>query len=292
MAMLTPSEARLLDVMVVGGVSSAIPSSSSIRRARAQGASGEFHEYRHYQPGDDPRSIDWTVEARLRQLFVRVSRAEGHLALHVLVDSSGPMRLGTPPKIDCASKIAAALCYTAIQGRDSAAFASFDQNLHLPVRARTGRAQLSRIFEALDNLQPSGPSALDAALERYASIARGPGIAVILSDFFDPAYRGSGVQALMYRGLTPALLQIVSREEIDPAIADAVTLLDVEDDGGTPLVVDRDATSRYRERVRRHSEDLRQACLAHSLPWARITSDASFEEILVTLERAGVLGLS
>ena len=90
--MLAPDEARLLDCLALGsGGAAALASAAGVRRARTRGAGLEFHEYRHYQAGDDPRLIDWTVEARLDQLVVRVPRAEGDLRLHVLVDTSGSM---------------------------------------------------------------------------------------------------------------------------------------------------------------------------------------------------------
>ena len=94
--MLAPAEALMLDRLTFGGAASALPATTGVRRARASGTGVEFHEYRRYQPGDDPRSIDWTVEARLRQLVVRVSRADGHLRLHVLIDTSASMSVGNP----------------------------------------------------------------------------------------------------------------------------------------------------------------------------------------------------
>src|SRR5919201_3918555 len=75
------------------------------RHARTRGHGLEFRDYRHYQPGDDPRRIDWTVDARLRQLVVRVFRAEAQLRLHVLLDTSASMCVGAPAsKLACAAR--------------------------------------------------------------------------------------------------------------------------------------------------------------------------------------------
>src|SRR5690606_8903933 len=110
-------------LVLEGGPRAAEPAPGGARRVRARGADLEFHEYRPYQSGDDPRSIDWNVEARLDHLVVRVSRAQGHVPLHVLVDVSASMGVGAVPKLDLARKVAAACLYVAIARRDPAGVA-------------------------------------------------------------------------------------------------------------------------------------------------------------------------
>jgi uncharacterized protein (DUF58 family) len=262
-----------------------------MRRARTRGVGAEFHEYRHYQPGDDPRSIDWTVEARLQQLVVRVSRAEGHLALHTLVDVSASMGAGNAGKLACATRAAAALCYLAVEGRDSAGVASFTDRIHTWVRPAPGRAQLSRIFDVLDTASTNGRSGLDAALERYAAVVRGPGLVAILSDWFDEGLGAAGLQALLHRGLTPAVIQIVAPDELDPELDEDTELHDIEDTASRPLVVDPGAVAAYRDRIERHSEALRDLCLARGLPFARLVAGTSFAGTLASFENAGLVGV-
>src|SRR4029077_20098879 len=98
---------------------------SGLRDAASRGRGIEFQDHRHYQPGDDPRSIDWTIDARLRQLVVRVYRSEAHVRLHVLVDVSRSMSLGSPTKLDFARKLAAALAYVSIGRGDAVGLTTF-----------------------------------------------------------------------------------------------------------------------------------------------------------------------
>src|ERR1044071_6035522 len=119
-------------------------------RGRPRGAGLEFQEYRHYEPGDDPRSIDWTVEARLRQLVVRVARADGHVRLHVLIDGSASMGLGEPDKWSCASSVGAALCYIAQERRDTAGLAIFDSEVRGYQAPGAGGAELFRALSLID----------------------------------------------------------------------------------------------------------------------------------------------
>jgi uncharacterized protein (DUF58 family) len=290
--MLSADEARLLDRLTVSSASAtASVSAGGLRRARARGPGLEFHEYRHYEPGDDPRSIDWTVEARLRQLVVRVSRAVGDLRVHTLVDVSASMRIGTPDKLSCAARIAAALCYVAIERRDAAGVSTFDHRIRTHLPPSTGRPQLFHVLESLQGLQATEASSIDAALLSYGAAVRGPGVVVVLSDFFEPGAGLAGLRSLLGRGLTPAVVQVVASQELRPMVDDEVELLDVEeapDRHASPrVVVDAAAVEVYRMRLAEHADSLRSFCSSRHLPWVRVESDAPFATWLSALETGG-----
>jgi uncharacterized protein (DUF58 family) len=288
---LRTDEAFLLDRLTLGaGASPVLPTGAGMRRARTRGAGIEFHDFRSYQPGDDPRGIDWTVEARLRQLVVRVTRGEGHLRLHVLLDASASMGIGNPDKLSCAARVAAALCYVAAERRDAAGVSTFREGIATYMPPAEGRAPLFRAFETLAAVVPSGRSAIDRALEQYAAAVRGPGLVMVLSDFFEPGAGMQGLQSLLHRGLTPAVLQVVARDELSPEVEDDTELIDVEQDRSS-LIVDRGALAAYRTRLAQHEATLRTFCATHGCPWARIRSDMSFRELLAVLQASGLLGV-
>lgn len=297
--MLSASEARLLDRLVLGASSaSPLAAASGLRRTADRGPGLEFQDYRHYQAGDDPRLIDWTVEARLRQLVVRVSRAEGHLRLHVLLDASGSMGIGTPSKLACAKKVAAALCYVAVERRDAVAVATFDEAVRDHLRIAHGRTQLARTIDVLAAAQPLGTSSVDHALIQYGGAVRGPGLAVVLSDFFQGVqasqpsdrepYAHQGLRYLMHRGLTPVVAQILAREEIDPDVTGEIELTDIEG-RAAPVVVDETAIRAYRQRLVELSTNLQRFCAAHRLPYLQLESSQSFEQLLHACEQASLI---
>jgi uncharacterized protein (DUF58 family) len=288
---LATDEAFLLDRLTLGaGASPVLPTAAGMRRARTRGAGLEFHDYRSYQPGDDPRGIDWTVEARLRQLVVRVTRGEGHIRLHVLLDASASMSIGNPAKLSCAARVAAALCYVAVERRDAAGVSTFRDGIATYMPPAEGRAPLFRAFETLAAVVPSGRSAIDRALEQYAAAVRGPGLVVVLSDFFEPGAGTQGLQSLLHRGLTPAVLQVVARDELSPEVEEDTELIDIEQDRSS-LIVDRGALAAYRVRLAQHEATLRTFCATHGCPWARIRSDMSFRQLLAALQANGLLGV-
>ncbi len=290
--MLAPEEALLLDRLTLRDRTCAAHSAAAGgRRAPARGAGVDFHEYRRYEAGDDPRAIDWTVEARLRQLVVRVSRAEGNLRLHVLVDSSASMSIGNPAKLACAKRIAAALCYVAVERKEATGVAAFGDRVAACMLPARGKGQLFRTFEMLGALVPSGPSAIDRALEQYATAARGPGLVAVLSDYFAPGAGVSGLQCLLHRGFSPVVVQVVAREETWPDFSDEVELVDIEQQTGASLVVDHGMIAAYRTRLAQHEALLRTFCVTHGSPWVRVVSDMSFGELVAELEASGILGI-
>lgn len=288
--MLTPDEARLLDRLTIGGSPAASFASGGVRRARTRGAGLEFHDYRHYQAGDDPRWIDWTVEARLRQLVVRVSRAQGHINLHLLLDTSASMHLGEPAKLACAKRVAAALAYVAIERRDAAGLSSFGESLRGFVPPAAGKVQLYRIFQTLQTLTAAGGSALDRSLELFAGAARGPGLVAVVSDYFVDGCGIRGLEALSHRGLVPAVIQIVAPEELDPKVTEETELVDIEHANGPAVMVSSRAVAAYKARMAEHEATLRGFCASHGSPCVRLRSDASFDQLLTALEAGGLLG--
>src|SRR5262249_57636732 len=79
------------------------------RRSLRRGHSVEFCDYRAYGVGDDLRYVDWNIYGRLDRLHVKLFVDEEDLCLHLIVDASASMEFGTPSKLACAVRIAAAL---------------------------------------------------------------------------------------------------------------------------------------------------------------------------------------
>ena len=289
--MIAADEARLLDRMAIGSSPAAGATWSGSRRTRIRGSGLEFHDYRPYQPGDDPRSIDWTAEARLRQLVVRVSRAEGSARVHVLVDTSASMNIGDPGKLACARRLAAALCYVAVARHDSASLCTFDTAIRHRLAPAAGWPQLARVMSLLSTVQGAGGSALDTVLLAFGAAVRGPGLVVVLSDFFEPGQGLAGLASLQHQGLSTAVVQIVAAEELDPDVGGDTELVDVERPMAAPLVVDAAAVVEYRRRLATHCGALRELCLTHHVPWTQISASMTFRQQLTHLEQAGVLSV-
>jgi uncharacterized protein (DUF58 family) len=279
--MLSADDVRQLDALTFSAAGAACSS--------MQGFSTEFHDFRPYQPGDDPRAIEWTIYGRLRELVTRTSRTTAHLHVHLLVDASASMSLGAPPKMSCAAKVAALLSYVALRSRDAVGLAMFRDSIDERLAPAATRTQLFRIFAALERATPSGPSAIATALMNYGALESGPGVAVIISDFFDAAGVVDGLRYLQYRGLTPVVVEVLADEEIEPAIAGDVELVDVEAPSAAPVVAGAAAVSAYRTALAHDRAALRAHCDQHGLASLQLRSSASFPALLEACSHAGLL---
>lgn len=288
--MLESEDVRQLDRLALPG--SSLTPVSGLRQTRARGLGLEFEDFRHYQPGDDPRWIDWTVEARLRQQVVRVFRAEGHTRLHVLLDTSKSMTIGHPSKLHAASKLAAALSYVALQRKDAAGLATFSDRVDARLPPALGRGQLFRLLAMLEHAAANGVSDLDRALVGYATVARGPGAAVVISDFLTDGSTFAGLRFLEYRGLSPAVIQILADEDVDPHIERPVELSDVEQPELPPVPADADAARQYVARIENLCEALKAYCTSRGVPYVRLTTGTSFSNALRACLDAGLLSMA
>ncbi len=289
--MLTAEELRQIDRLSPGRARPiASASACGARVARARGAGLEFYDFRPYQPGDDLRRVDWTVHARLRHLVVKLFRSDAHLRIHLLVDTSASMRIGTPDKLSCARKVAAVLSYIAIRASDAVGMATFDSGIRRHIAPASGVPQLVRIFEMLRTVRGDGRSDVNRALADYSVAVTGPGLVVVLSDFFHERGAYQGLRALLHRNLTPAVVQIVAPEESNPRLRDEMELVDIEDPDAARLVADARSVAAYQHRFARLSADLGEFCVTHALPYLRMESSAPFAGLLRECVTAGLVG--
>ena len=289
--MLSATEARLLERLTFGTTGlAATAGGAALRHANTRGHGLEFHEFRPYQPGDDLRTIDWKVHARLRQLVVRTTRSDAHLRLHLLLDVSPSMSVGHPTKASVARKLAAALAYVAVRRREAVGLATFDSRVRTFIPPATGRGQIFRVFSALRTSAQGTGTALHDAFSTYGSLTQGPGLVVILSDFFDP--QGAvvdGIRYLLHRGLQPALIHIGDAEEHEPSIDGELELTDIENPSRPPIVVAADAVSAYRTRLTQWLGALETFCRGEGISWISLRTSDSLEDAIRACQRAGLI---
>ncbi len=151
----------------------------------------EFSEVREYQYGDDIRTIDWNVSARLNHPFVKVFEEERELTVMLLVDFSSSGNFGTAKQLksEIAAEICAVLAFSAIKNNDKVGLILFTDRIEKFVPPKKGRAQILRIIRELLSFQPSGTgTSIRKALEYFNHVSKKRTIAFIISDFIDEGY--------------------------------------------------------------------------------------------------------
>src|SRR5262245_8135432 len=171
------------------------------RRSRTKGVSVEFADHRPYAPGDDFRFIDWSIFMRTEHLFLKLFEEEEDLHVYLLLDSSGSSDFGMPYKWHYLRRMAAAIGYLGLAGLDRVFVLPFSANLPKGAAqqlALRGKGKVFRLLHFLENIKAAGPTHLGSCLKTFAGSCRKRGLAVVLSDFYDPTAI-AGLNALRYQ---------------------------------------------------------------------------------------------
>jgi uncharacterized protein (DUF58 family) len=261
-------------------------SSKGERRSRARGQSVEFADHRNYVPGDDFRYLDWNLFGRLDRLFLKLYEEERELPVRIFLDASESMNFGTPRKIDFAKQIAAAVGYVALCGFDRVSVNVFPDAPEQMVarsglRRVRGRKSSLTFFQNLNQVQPNGAADFNTALKRGALEARSAGVAVVLSDFLDPAGYESGLGALVARGFHVNAVQILASEEMNPDTYGDLKLIDSESGLVQEVTFGKYRLAAYQQTVRNYCQRLKEYCQARGISFFTTTSDASLEKLLL-----------
>ncbi|WP_460636455.1 DUF58 domain-containing protein [Larkinella harenae] len=129
-----------------------------IHASKRSGSGTEFEQYRHYEPGDDPKRIDWKLFARTNKHLVRESATESNLQIRFLLDLSGSMNYKEKDvsRLDYAKILLASLAYLGYRQNDQMSLYGL-QNGSLPALVPSGKQAFQRILFALQNATASGP---------------------------------------------------------------------------------------------------------------------------------------
>ena len=291
-ALLTPELLRRLEQFQLLAARRAKSSAKGERRSKARGQSVEFADHRNYTHGDDFRYLDWNLYGRLDRLFVKLYEEERELPVRIFLDASESMTFGQPPKFDFARQIAAAIGYVALCGFDRVSVIPFPD---IPADANRGSEQASRgalrsvrgkkssmqFFRNINALTASGAADFNQALRRGALEAKQAGVAIVLSDFFDPAGYEPGLTALIGRGFQVNAVQILAPEELNPTTYGDLRLVDSETGGLQEVTFGKFRLKAYQQTVQNYIQRLREFCQPRGISFFSVGSDTSLEQLLL-----------
>ena len=147
-----------------------------------------FSEVREYQWGDDVRSMDWNVTARLRSPYIKVFEEERELTVVLLVDVSRSGLFGTAgeSKRERIAEIAAVLTYSAILNNDKVGVLFFSDHVEKFIPPQKGRSHLLRVISEMLELQPTSDGTdIGEALRYLTNAIKKKCTAFLLSDLLD-----------------------------------------------------------------------------------------------------------
>ncbi|HEY8368204.1 MAG TPA: DUF58 domain-containing protein [Thermodesulfobacteriota bacterium] len=250
------------------------------RKVNSAGASIEFHDYRQYQPGDDLRYLDWQVYGRLDRLVLRLYRDEVDLLVQILVDASGSMAVGDPPKSDYALRLAAALGYVGLAGLERVAVGYVAAGRADVTRPFRGRGSFGPLADYLERIEFGGATALNASLRAEAVRLPRRSRLILVTDLLDRAGYQDGLLALQASGHDVFVIHLLSPDEIDPPEIGDVRLIDAETGSAEDVTLSRDRIAGYRERTARHYAEVEAFAYAHGIGYVRVSTATPLEDVL------------
>lgn len=286
MPILTPDLLRRLEQFQLLAQRRSKSTARGERRSRARGQSVEFADFRNYVAGDDLRYLDWNLFGRLDRLFLKLYEEERELPVRIFLDASESMAFGQPRKFEFAQQIAAAVGYVALCGFDRVSVSVFPDNpdeaaIRGALRAVRGRKSAMQFFTNLGRVTAKGPAAFNEALRRGALEARQTGLALVLSDFLDPAGYEAGLGALVGRGFQVDVVQILAPEELNPSTYGDLRLVDSETGSMQEVTFGKYRLKAYQQTVRNYCQRLREYCAAHGINFFSVSSATVLEDLLL-----------
>lgn len=252
----------------------------------------EFLDVREYQPGDDVRTIDWKVTARLAtpqpgtefgRPYVKKFAEERELVVLLVVDASGSGRFGTRRqfKLEQAAQVAATLAFSAIRNNDKVGLLFFSDKVEKYVPPRKGRAHVLRLVRDILYFQPerSGTDPVQA-LEFVMHVLKRRAIVFFISDFIGPAFRSAHLRTPL--GVAARKHDVVAISVNDPAEVElpALGLVEMEDaETGRQELVDTRAPAlrrQFREFRQQQVEEVRRLLRQLGVDNIALSTDEDF----------------
>jgi uncharacterized protein (DUF58 family) len=230
------------------------------------GRSLEFVDHREYQPGDDLRTVDWSVYARSERLTVKLYQDEVRPAVDIILDGSASMDLADSEKLRAALGLAGMISESA---RNSDYFFRVWQTGRGTRRVENGSETADR-WEGLDFSSEESP---EESFRRELPALKPKGIRIFISDLFwvgDPMHV---LLPLAHQASVVVVVMVLAGADVNPAERGHLRLVDSETGITREIMVDESAVKCYCEKLEQHQQNWNRACRQVGAVMTRIVAE-------------------
>lgn len=248
-----------------------------------KGVGMEFDEVREYMPGDEIRSIDWNVTARMGHPYVKKFVEERELTIMILLDVSMSCRFGSAARVksDLAAELCSVIAFAAIQNNDKVGMLTFTDNVEKYIPPRKGLRHVLRVVrEAIYNKPQGTGTDINNILEHLNLVTTRSTITFLVSDFFAPDFKKT--LSITNKRHDVIAVSITDPAEIELPSAGIVKLHDAE--SGRPYLVDTSdpgARSLYRKKAQRLTAERKRLFRSVNVDSIDIRTDKPYTEPLI-----------
>ncbi len=257
------------------------------RRTRKVGSGIEFADHRTYSRGDDFRYIDWNLYGRLDKLLLRLFEEEEDLHIYILIDVSDSMSIGNPPKLHYAMQVGAALSYVGLANLDRVSIVPFSDRIVGRLPPSRGKNRIFRVFEFLSKIELGGKTELADCMKDFVAQNKRRGLAVVISDFYDPKGFEQGINTLRYNKFEPFVLQVYDKREAEPQLHGDLSLVDCETGDIKEVTITKSLLQQYMAEHEKYCKELETYCTKRAMPFFRTHTGISFDELVLKIFRSG-----
>ncbi len=215
----------------------------------------EFDEVRDYQPGDEIRSIDWNVTARMGSPYVKKYVEERQLTVMILLDASSSSSFGTTKRFkkELAAEVSAVLAFAAIQNNDRVGLIIFTDRIEKFVPPRKGLHHVLRVVREALYFNPKGRLTDIASALRYLdNVTARRAVTFVISDFFAKDFK----KPLSIANKKHDVVAITITDPREAELPDAGIIELVDAETGSSYLIDT-SSAKVRERYAKKSSQMR-----------------------------------
>lgn len=252
-----------------------------------KGVGMEFDEVRQYLPGDEIRSIDWNVTARMGHPYVKKFVEERELTIMILLDVSMSCRFGTTGRIksDLAAELCSVIAFSAIKNNDKVGMLTFTDRVERYIPPRKGLKHVLRVIrEAIYNTPEGSGTDINNILEHLNRVTTRSTITFVVSDFYAPDFKK--ILSITNKRHDVIAVTITDPAELKLPEAGIVKLHDAET--GVPFVIDTsdpEVRKLYEERALKADQKRRGIFRSVNVDNIDIRTDQSYVEPLIRFFR-------
>jgi uncharacterized protein (DUF58 family) len=257
------------------------------RRTKKTGSGVEFADHRDYVPGDDFRYLDWAAYQRFGRLLVRLYEEEEDLSIYFILDSSASMGFGGGEKLRQAKRLCAALAYVGLANLDRIAIVTATDEISGRMQSTRGKARIFRVFRFLSAVKAEGTTDLGDAMKTFVAQHKRRGLAVVLSDLYDPAGFERGLNVLRYNRFEPFVIHLVDGADAKPELRGDVRVYDCETGDEREVTVTAKVLERYAAAYEEYLEEVKRFCVGKQVSYFRADVAVPFDELILRVFRRG-----
>lgn len=257
------------------------------RRTKKTGSGVEFADHREYTPGDDFRYLDWHAWQRFDRLLVRLFEEEEDLSIYFIIDNSWSMGFGSGRKLRYAKQLAAALAYVGLANLDRVAIVAANDGIAARMEPTRNKRRIFRVFQFLEQVEADGVTNLGTAMKTFVAQHKRRGLAVLITDLYDPAGFEQGINVLRYNKFEPFVLHVVDPADSNPALQGDLVLYDCETGEEREVTITKRVLERYTQAYSEYLQRVQRFCVSRQVTFFSADVNVPFDELILRVFRRG-----